>query len=187
MEVWGTHDYCSFINEFLVKQNINNPIIIGHSFGGRVAISLASKIPVKKLVLIDSAGIKPRRGVTYYLKVGSYKLIKKTTSILSAKLYQKLQNRVGSVDYRNASNMMKKILVKIVNEDLTDILPLVNAPTLLIWGDGDLDTPLYQARMMEKNIPDCGLVILKGAGHFSYLDKANDFLRIIDYFLNTNK
>lgn len=74
-----------------------------------------------------------------------------------------------------------------VNEDLIDLLPKIKAPTLLIWGDQDQETPLSFARTMEKKIPDAGLVVFPGAGHFSYLDRPNDFAVIINDFLKQER
>jgi len=149
---------------------------------------LAAKLSIKKLILIDSAGVKPRRSLKYYFKVYSYKFAKNTLKLFAPlsfqkKLLQNFQNKSGSEDYRNASPTMKKILINVVNEDLTHLMPKITAPSLLIWGENDQDTPLYQAQTMEKYIPDSGLVVLKNAGHYSYLDKLHEFLTIIEHFI----
>src|ERR1700749_4171809 len=68
-EVWGVEDYTQFIEEFFKVKGITNPILAGHSYGGRVSILFSSRNPVNKLVLLDSAGIKPTRSLDYYLKV----------------------------------------------------------------------------------------------------------------------
>ncbi|KJU81969.1 alpha/beta hydrolase fold protein [Candidatus Magnetobacterium bavaricum] len=185
-EIWGSDDYCTFLEAFMEKMGINQPIIIGHSFGGRVAIRLASKKKTGKLILIDSAGVRPRRSAIYYIKIYSYKLAKSLLKLFSPRLLAKYKNSVGSKDYINASTMMKQILIKVVNEDLTNLLPDITIPSLLIWGENDMETPLYQAHIMNKLIPDSGLVILKGAGHFSHIDKMREFLIVIGNFLNMN-
>ncbi|MBL3526790.1 MAG: alpha/beta hydrolase [gamma proteobacterium endosymbiont of Lamellibrachia anaximandri] len=180
---WGTTEYAALVERFIVEMGIENPAIIGHSFGGRLAIRLATKMPVRKLILVDSAGVKPRRSLNYYLKVYSYKLMKNVLGRLYPPLLEKMRGRAGSEDYRNASPVMRQTLVKVVNEDLTPLLSGVKAPTLLVWGENDLDTPLYQAKVMEAQIPDCGLALIKGAGHFSYLERPGEFQIIVDYFL----
>ncbi|MES0337621.1 MAG: alpha/beta hydrolase [Candidatus Magnetobacterium sp. LHC-1] len=185
-EIWGTEDYCTFLEAFMEKMNIAKPIIIGHSFGGRVAIRLALKKKADKLILIDSAGIRPKRTAKYYFKVYSYKLAKYMLKYLSPRLLVKYKGSVGSKDYINASPTMKQILIKVVNEDLTKLLPEITIPSLLIWGENDMETPLYQANVMNKLIPDSGLVILKGAGHFSHIDKTREFLIVTGNFLNMN-
>ena len=99
-------------------------------------------------------------------------------------MLQKMQNKYGSADYRKASPLMKQILVKTVNEDLTELLQNIDRPTLLIWGDLDTATPLSDAKLMEEKIPDAGLVVLKNTGHYSFLEDFYTFSRVIDVFLD---
>ena len=190
-EPWGVAEYTNMLEEFLKKININNTHIIAHSFGGRITIMLSAKHPelARKIVLVDSGGIKPKRKLKYYLKVYSYKAIKNIlkTVLFKSKAYERILEKVrknfGSSDYRQLSGVMKDSFVKIVNEGLASYLETIKSPTLLIWGENDKDTPVYMGKAMEKKIKDSGLVILKDAGHFSYLDKAGEFNVIIDNFL----
>jgi pimeloyl-ACP methyl ester carboxylesterase len=73
--------------------------------------------------------------------------------------------------------------VKLVNEDLTPVLPHITAPTLLIWGEDDTETPVSCAMVMQKLIPHAELVVLKNAGHFSYLDQYGKFRLLVRKFL----
>jgi pimeloyl-ACP methyl ester carboxylesterase len=73
--------------------------------------------------------------------------------------------------------------VRVVNEDLRPRLPRIQAPTLLVWGSNDDATPVADARIMEKEIPDAGLVVFEGAGHYSYLERPAEFCRIATTFL----
>ena len=185
---WGTAEYTEVVQQLMHALEIDNPILIGHSFGGRVAIRLALMEPIHKLILVDSAGIKPKRPLKYYLKVYSYKLLKKLADLPFLKSYLKntveaIKNKAGSKDYQNASGVMRATLVKVVNEDLTALLPQISVPTLLMWGEHDQATPVSDGKLMEQLIPDAGLVVLKNAGHFSYLDKLDEFLLIISHFL----
>lgn len=188
--VWGTAEYGELVRQFLDALGVRKPILIGHSFGGRVIAYLAGKLKVRahKIVLIDSAGIKPKRGLSYYYRVYSFKLMKNTVKLLfseekSGKIIAKARSKHGSMDYRSASGIMRSVLVKTVNEDMRQYLPEISAPVLLIWGENDADTPVSDGKLMEKLIPDAGLVVLKNAGHFSYLDKAHEFNIIVDHFL----
>jgi pimeloyl-ACP methyl ester carboxylesterase len=154
-----------------------------------VAIMLCFYFPqlVSKLILVDSAGIKPRRGITYYLKVGMFKLAKACLKFplfgsKSEQWLERVYRLTGSTDYRQAGNL-RPILVRVVNEDLSELLPEISQPTLLIWGENDTATPVYQAKIMEKLLPDANLVILKGAGHYSYLDKFSQFCQFVSRFL----
>lgn len=188
--VWGTAEYAGFVRQFLDMLNIFKPILIGHSFGGRVILYLTGKLNVQahKIVLIDSAGIRPKRSLSYYYRVYSFKLMKNMVRLLFSKktseeIITRARSKHGSSDYKNASGIMRSVLVKTVNEDMRRYLPEINAPVLLVWGENDTDTPVSDGKLMEKLIPDAGLVVLKNAGHFSYLDKACDFNIIVDHFL----
>lgn len=183
-------DYSKLVIEFIKQKKLENVVLVGHSFGGRVIIKMIGKLGYKplKVILVDSAGIKPKRTLKYNVKVGCFKFMKNACRIflgkkLSEKIIGKLRNKMGSEDYKNADNDMKEIFKNVVNEDLTEYLPNINVPTLLIWGDKDLDTPLSDAKIMEEKIPDAGLVVIPGAGHFSYLNNLPLFLRVVNTFL----
>jgi len=187
-EPWNSYDYAECINKFIEKLNLNEIILFGHSHGGRISIVLASKYNfVKKLILIDSAGIIPKRKAKYYIKVYWFKMLKKIYLTFPLKNKQekldKFYKKFGSRDYRDAEGVMRQTMVKVINDNLIRLLSDIKAPTLLIWGENDEDTPLYMGEMMEKEIPDSGLVILKGAGHYSYIDNYEQFRAIINVFL----
>lgn len=187
-EPWNSYDYAECINKFIEKLNLNEIILFGHSHGGRISIVLASKYNfVKNLILIDSAGIIPKRKAKYYIKVYWFKMLKKIYLTFPLKNKQekldKFYKKFGSRDYRDAEGVMRQTMVKVINDNLLRLLSDIKAPTLLIWGENDEDTPLYMGEMMEKEIPDSGLVILKGAGHYSYIDNYEQFRAIINVFL----
>ncbi|MDR1943855.1 MAG: alpha/beta hydrolase [Synergistaceae bacterium] len=193
---WSVDDYADFVVDFLTELGVSGVISIGHSFGGRITIKLAARrderLSVSKAVLIDSAGVLPRRSLRQRAKAKLYKAGK---LLLSANAVQKKfprlieswRERNGSSDYRNASPRMRECLVKIVGEDLAPCLPDMRCPTLLVWGENDTETPLRDARTMEKLIPDAGLVVLENAGHFSFLDQSYTFGRVLDSFLNIER
>jgi len=191
-EVWGVEEYTQFIEEFCRVKNITNPILAGHSYGGRVSILFSSRNPVTKLVLLDSAGIKPKRSMKYYLKVYSFKTAKNVLPFLVGKtkateIIDNYRKKAGSSDYNAANGIMRQILVKSVNEDLQHVMPNIKAPTLLVWGENDTATPVSSAQIMEKLIPNAGLVVLKNAGHFAFVEKLNEFLIILNNFLQPDK
>ncbi len=190
--VWGVEDYTALIEEFIKIEHIENPILLGHSFGGRVGILYSSRNAVRKLILVDAAGIKPRRSLKYYYKVYTYKAVKHTLPLLFGKaraeeLLNKYRSKVGSSDYSNASQMMRSILSKVVNEDLKSCLPKIKCPTLLIWGENDTATPLADAKFMEKMIPDAGLVSFPGVGHYSFLENPYQFAAVLKSFVGEDK
>lgn len=192
---WNVDDYVNFIINFIKALNIKELSILGHSFGGRVIIKLVNRkdlpFKVKKLVLVDSAGIKAKQKKVS-AKVKFFKIAKK---ILSNKLMlkllpgaiDKLKNKFGSEDYKNASPVMRETLVKVLNEDLTELLPTIKQPTLLFWGDKDTATPIEDAKLMEKLIPDSGLVVVEGAGHYSFLENPYLANSVINVFIKEEK
>lgn len=189
-KVWGVELYTRLIEDLVRKEGLERPVLIGHSFGGRVSILYASRNDVDKVVLVDAAGIKPKRSLKYYLKVYSFKAGKRFWELLLGK--EKAQERVdrmrtkrGSSDYAGASPMMRRILSKVVNEDLTDRLPLISAPTLLIWGENDTATPIADAKKMSRLIPGSGLVSFPGCGHYSFLDNPIQFRAVLSSFLKS--
>lgn len=189
-EVWGVEDYTRLIEELVQKEALDAPVLVGHSFGGRVAILYASRNPVDKVVLVDAAGIKPRRSLNYYIKVYSFKAGKKFWQLVlgkekAEKRIDKMRARRGSSDYAGASPRMRAILSKVVNEDLKDRLPLIKAPTLLIWGEDDKATPLADAKLMNRLLPDSGLVSFPGCGHYSFLDNPGQFRAVLSSFLKS--
>ena len=189
-EIWGVERYTRLIEDFCKTLNIEKPSLAGHSFGGRVAIVFASRNPVDKLILIDAAGVKPRRSLKYYFKVYSFKLSKLIyKAVFGAEKAQerieKERSRRGSSDYRNASPQMRAIMSKVVNEDLCHLMPKITAPTLLIWGENDTATPLSDAKKMERLIPDAGLVSFPGCGHYSFLDNPGQFAAVLNSFLKS--
>lgn len=187
-EVWDVEAYALFMKKFIKMTDCEGAIWLGHSFGGRVIIKLFEKMETKpkKIVLVDAAGIKPKRGLDYYVKVYSYKMGKKILKmpiLNKTGLYEKLVKNAGSSDYKVLSDNMRATMSRVVNEDLRNYLPAINVPTLLIWGDKDTATPIGDAHIMDSLLPDSGIVTLEGAGHFSYLDRPAKFFAALEYFV----
>lgn len=190
-EVWGVEEYTAALEELLRREGVGaDAVMLGHSFGGRVGILYASRNPIGKLILVDAAGVKPRRSLGYYAKVYTFKAQKHLLRLAlgrkraEARL-DKLRARAGSSDYAGASPRMRAILSKVVNEDLCAVMPKISAPTLLIWGEADTATPLADARKMESLIPDAGLVSFPGASHYSFLDRPAQFAAVLTSFLQS--
>ena len=188
----NTDDFGDFLKEFIDILKIENPILIGHSHGGRTIIDYAGRNlgKINKIILIDSAGIKPKRSPSYYMKVYSFKTVKNVMKVFPKKFEkarEKALEKFGSNDYKDSPEVLRKTMSIILNEDQKSIMPNINVPTLLIWGDKDTATPLPDAKQMEKLIPNSGIALLKDAGHFSYLDKLGEFLIILDEFLKNDK
>ncbi len=172
---WGIEEYTRMLEQFVLALGIDNPILLGHSFGGRIAILYASRNRTRKLVLVDAAGVRPRRSLKYYAKVYSFKLAKAVYPTIvgrekAERIISEMRSRRGSYDYNNCSPLMRRVMVNVVNSDLRHAMPHIKAPTLLIWGENDTATPMRDAHIMKKLIPGAGLVTFPGAGHFSFVD-----------------
>lgn len=187
-EPWGIERFTTLVEKFIRIQGIADPVLIGHSFGGRIAILLSSRNTISKVILVDAAGIKPRRSLQYYIKVYSYKAMKRLLPALFGKslgsrLLDSYRGKAGSADYRSSSPMMRAVMSRCVNEDLKHAMPSIKASTLLIWGEDDTATPLSDAKTMERLIPDAGLVCFPGCGHYSFLDNPIGFRAVVLEFL----
>lgn len=186
-EPWGVEDYQAFVAAFMDALAIAAPTIVGHSNGGRIAIRMAATEPTRaaRLVLVDAAGIRPKRTFRWYRRVSMAKVGKYAARFLGSpgeRLRTRLVGKAASADYL-AAGEMRPTLVKLVNADLRPFMSAIAAPTLLVWGSEDSDTPVADAHEMERLIPDAGLVVLEGAGHFSYLDQPSRFARIVSHFI----
>ena len=191
-EIWGVVEYTSLIEKFISVLGLKDVSLIGHSFGGRIGLLLSSRNDyVRKLVLVDAAGIRPRRKPKYYMKVYSYKFMKHMLPLVFGKkrgslLLEKYRGKAGSADYRNSTPVMRGIMSRCVNQDLKWCMPDIKAPTLLIWGADDTATPLSDAKTMEKLIPDAGLVSFEGCGHYSFLDNPGGFRAVLREFFKSD-
>lgn len=160
---------------------------IGHSNGGRTILAMSREYAdcFEKLVLCGSAGVKPKRTLKYYIKVYWYKIMKNILRlpVFTQKIRERFKKGKGSEDYRRLSDVMRATFSRIVNEDLRYLLKDIKAPTLLIWGDQDDQTPPYMAQIIKDGIPDCGLVMYKGAGHYAFLERLGQTERVLEAFL----
>lgn len=176
-EAWSINDYRVMLEKFVKELNIKNPIVIGHSFGGRVAICYSAVNKIKKLVLFGSPCIRGEEKLS--LKVKVLKGLKKLP--LMDKVGEVMKNYIGSRDYKNATPIMRETLVNVVNEDLSSCAKKIKVPTLLIWGDNDTEAPVEDARGLESIMEDAGLIILSGS-HYAYLENLGQVVNILDNF-----
>lgn len=182
-------DYTNLIINFFNEHNINNTNIIAHSFGGRIAILLASKykIPIKNLILIDSAGIKPKMTLKKKLRLKLYKTLQAFGNYLPKKLKFKFKtylfNKFSSSDYQALNENMRETFKNIVNLDLTKYLSSISTNTLILWGEQDSDTPLKDGKLMHKKITNSELIIFPNCTHYCYLENTYVIIKIILCFL----
>ena len=167
-------EYTESLRLFLKCKNIVPRHIIGHSFGGKLALNYYLKYKdVNSLTFIASPILKPNRNLKYYYKIYTYKFMKK----LKIKLTKK-----GSKDYQNCSEDMRGFFVNVVNRHFDKEIKNIEIPILMVWGDRDEKVPLNKAKEMKKKISDAQLVVEKG-GHFAYLENIEFTRLIIQQFL----
>ncbi len=173
-DVWNIDDYTNILNQIIKALKIKYLAIISHSFGTRVAINFANCYNnLKALIITGGAGLKPRRGPRYHIKVLFYKAFKR---FLNAK-------KVGSEDFRNLTGNMRKTFINIVNNNQKQQAKKISVPTLLIYGRQDKQTKLYMAKKFNKLIKTSVLKIYNNTGHFAFLEKPELFFSDTFQFL----
>ena len=179
--VWKLSDYVDSVKTLLDDLKITNPILIGHSFGGKIALLYASKYSCQKLVLFASPFKKEIKKLS--LKTKILKTAKKIPG--TDKLANFAKKHIGSTDYKNASEMMRNILVEHVNLDLTNEVKKITAETLIVWGTNDEAVNYNDAYELEKLIPNAGVVIYENCTHYAYLENLKQTINVLNCFLRS--
>ena len=174
---FSVDDYTELLRKLLIDLNVENPILVGHSFGGRVAIKYASKYNTNKVVLFGTPCIRKVKEPT--LKEKLYKMTKNTMVGDIVRKY------AGSKDYNDASPIMRGTLVKVVNEDLLEDAKKITAPTLLIWGKNDDAVPIEMAKELEPQMQNAAVILLEGS-HYAYLENLDRVSIILNTFFENN-
>ncbi len=171
-KAFDTKDYAKILVDFIKKNSIKNSIVLGHSFGGKVALKLTRYYPklIDKLILIGSSGIKPdpsiKRVLIYPLAKIIHHLIPdifNLKTLIRKRFYRKIES-----DYENAG-LMKDSLIKTLKEDLTYDLSQIKVETLILWGEKDRAVSLKYGKRMYQLIENSKLVILEGKGHYLHI------------------
>lgn len=183
--VWGTPDYASYARDVIVEIGVERAHFVGHSYGAKTSLYMAATFEglVEKLVAVGSSGLR----IAPSLAVQARRALSRGARLAGhlggpgRRVRDAVYERIQSSDYRDAGRL-RPILVKVVNEDLSALLPRIQASTLLVWGSEDDAAPVALGKRMEQLIPDAGLVVFEGAGHFAYLDEPERFCRIVRHF-----
>ena len=178
-KVWELNDYVEMIHSLAIDLGLKNISLIGHSFGGKLSLMYALKYKVKRLVLLASPYKKKIKKDSMKTKI--LKKLKKVP-VLSG-VANVAKNFIGSTDYKNATPMMRDILVKHVNTDISKDVTKIKCPTLIIWGTEDSDVPYEDAQELESLIKDSGLVTYEGCTHYAYLERLNQTISVLKSFL----
>ncbi len=175
---WTIDDYAIMLEKFVQELKIKKPIVIGHSFGGRVAIRFSANNPIEKLILFGSPCIRKETKLSV-----SVKILKKLKTLPGMSgLAETMKKYIGSRDYKAASPIMRQTLVNVVNEDLSNYAKKIEEPTLLIWGENDTEALVEDAKELESIMIDAGLIILPGT-HYAYLENLSQVVNIIRNFI----
>ena len=175
---WSVYDYSDAIHNLIEHLKLKNVSLIGHSFGGKVSIVYSSKYSVDKLVLLASPFKKEVENLSLKTKV-----LKSLVKVPGLKtLGNSMKKRIGSTDYKNASDMMRNVLVKTVNTDVSNDAKKISCPTLLIWGTNDPAVSIERAYELENLIKDSAVIKFEGASHYAYLEHLNEIVNILNSF-----
>ena len=196
-EPWGVEEYADYVSGFLEARGIKQATLLGHSYGGRVAIALAAReslpFEVERLVLVDAAGIRLDKSAAQRRKESRFKALRRLTEI--PLVYQSFpdliddwRSRQGSSDYRNASPLMKKVLVKAISYDQRSQLSDLGIDATLIWGESDTAVPRALAEEMDRLIGEpASLDIVPDAGHFPFIENPVVFYEVLGTRLGINE
>jgi len=186
-EVWTLDDFSSWLGSKLKgKENV---MILGHSFGGQLAIrySAAHQDQVSRLVLIDPAGIrdmafKPRVKRTVFLMVAKLGKLLFKADIFRKTLYK----MTGERDYQNAPPLLRRSMSNILDDEVLDDLPNISCPTQLIWGRNDTATPFKNAQIMKDSIKGSKLYVVEDARHSPHFTHTNETAVAVAKFINSS-
>jgi pimeloyl-ACP methyl ester carboxylesterase len=169
-------DYAKAIVDIIFKYKMPRVVLVGHSFGGRVAMYLAIHYArmLDKIVLINPSGMRPHRNIKYIVRILTYKTLKKLN-------YK--SNKLGSKDYIATTGVMRKTFVNIVNEHLDRNIKKIITPTLIIHGDKDSDIPYYMIKRINKRIKKSCVKVIHGTGHFCHIESPNEVVAAIKEFI----
>lgn len=183
-------DYVDFLSKYLQKNNIKEPIIIGHSFGGRVTLKFQERYPdaASALILTGTPGYTPVPKKKLMLLIAIAKIGKLFFLIPFINYFQERVRKwyyyvAGARDYSRAEGAMRDTFKNIVREELVTSMREIRVPTLLVWGEKDIIVPINIARRMKETIKDAKLIVVPNIGHALPYKNPKEFVRTIYDFL----
>lgn len=196
---WAVDNYVEWVKDFSEKNNLGQFFLLGHSFGGGVAVKFTGNFPekVKKLILLAPA-LKREKTLKYYIflvlaKAGKFIFSLPGLSLLQHQARKGFYTLIGRKDYYRLElgkavrdNTMKETLKKIVSEDLLSYLSKIKNKTLIIWGGKDKLTPLKEAYLIKKELNNSALEIIPNIGHAINLEAPEKLAEIVLRFLKEN-
>ena len=187
-QVWGAKEYSFWVKDYIKNKISDKFILIGHSFGGAIALNLLSQMPekVEKLILCAPAILRTRKRKTTLTKK-IVKTLRKFIKWHTPKSIQRaLSKFLGNYDYYKAKGIMKEVFKKVIQEKWAHLLKEINCPTLLIWGEQDKLVPPKEGEILKKMMKNSELIVLKDVGHNPYLDCPETLAQKIIEFVKSN-
>ena len=175
---FDTYEYAYHIFLLIKKLNINQVVLVGHSFGGRLAILLSSvfDIKIEKLFLCASAGLV-RFDLINWFKIKKFKLAK---WCVKKKIFkEKYLDRFGSRDYKNAGLELRQVMSNVVNQDLSKWVMKINCETTMVWDKNDKETGYWICKKLKRFISTSNVIIYKTGGHFAIFYNVNKFAKLL--------
>jgi pimeloyl-ACP methyl ester carboxylesterase len=192
LEPWGVQEYSDFIFAFTEKLKIDSFFLLGHSFGGRIAIKFSGQHAdkLKSLILCDAAGIRidpdiKTKTILAAAKVGNVLLSHRLVAVAKERIRNIFYFLLRNKDYVKANGVMRETIKKALGEDLLSELPKIKVKTLIIWGEVDQLVPLKCAYIFNKKIAGSQLNVMPKIGHSPHLEAPEKLAQIIIYFLKS--
>lgn len=190
----GVKEYAEYTLSIMDQLGLEQPVIIAHSFGGRVALYLAAHEPdrVSALILTGCAGLRPKTTLRSFMRKHTFRLGRLCVSLLgkvpslrekSQSWLVSLRQTFSSMDYLATPENLRGSFSRVVSEDLRPLLPKIHQDTLLVFGENDTATPLWMGQVMEKEMPNAQLLVYEGDDHFAYKNQLSRFVTAVECFL----
>lgn len=184
-EDWNTHHYAQWLDAFITKVvGTKKYVVVGHSFGGKIAAVYAATFQPEKLqhlVLVDISGLPSTLSAPKQIQEKIMRLIPTSLKqLIPHGFKERLLAQVGATDYSTATPQQRVIFKRIVKENIQNILPQISTPTTLIWGENDTDTPLSQGQTFARTLPEAQLITFPSVGHFPFIERPAAFVTQIE-------
>lgn len=186
------YDYTNLISEWLKSIKLSNPVLLGHSFGGRILTLLDGYYgySCSKMIFMNAAGIKQKQTLKSKIRRWFYKFLMKSSDLLPNKVKENFKRKIfeyfSSDDYKTLPYKMRKTFQNIVSEDLKDYLENIKSNVFLIWGNKDMSTPINDAYFMKDKIKNSKIFIFPEGTHFVYLEYPVKVMELISHFVETD-
>lgn len=180
-------DYIEFVDNFMKKNSLSKPILIGHSFGGRIAIKYTWKYQnkISKLILTGvpiTREISILKRVILLTAIAGHQLLKLFPAQIRDFLRKRMYFIIGEWDYYKAGKL-KETFKKIISEDLLQYIKEIKLPIIFVWGKEDTTTPVFNLNRIKKYLPLAEYKIISGTGHKLPYQRSEIFLRTIEPFI----